>query len=545
MDRALNRYDNDANRLVRVIYISYRSRRQMKMVLAAVLCIIVLIAISLQGIIIDDFREEPTPEEVQIWILKNEDFSNLSFPGSGTPLDPYRISRLNLSATHECIHIANTNCHFIINDCTFTSLSGSDDVRGVFLSNVSHGTIERSTFNSLRNGILVRNSSDCNISLCDFQTTTYPLALTDSSDCHLANNSIKRYGIDLQNCHSCSISSNTLISDSMTGWGAGIYVSESKHCLIVNNTLSGYGSGISISYATRIEIINNLLINREFRIFGSCKEHYNLTASGNILNGKKIGYFFGMNDTDIDGFDYGQIMMAYCENTTLQDGDFRNSFGVSLFHCLSCIILNTITTNNSYGVLIEHSSLCQLINITADNNWCGISIDASQSIELLNSSICKSIGNGILILNSYQCIVARNEVCHNDGIGIQLKGGAGANHTIIYNTIGSNYVYNAFDWGTDSSWDDGISCGNFWSDAIEGAVYPIPPGEGGVDHFPNGTAGTFTPTITNPGGADTAPFSNSTGYLDSFIPFAGPIIGLFLISFIGFILILKYKTKRH
>ncbi|MFX1273252.1 MAG: hypothetical protein ACFFAX_16325, partial [Promethearchaeota archaeon] len=80
VDRALNRYDNDANRLVRVIYISYRSRRQMKMVLAAVLCIIVLIAISLQGIIIDDFREEPTPEEVQIWILKNEDFSNLSFP---------------------------------------------------------------------------------------------------------------------------------------------------------------------------------------------------------------------------------------------------------------------------------------------------------------------------------------------------------------------------------------------------------------------------------------------------------------------------------
>ncbi|RDE17373.1 MAG: hypothetical protein C4K49_03180, partial [Candidatus Thorarchaeota archaeon] len=89
---------------------------------------------------------------------------------------------------------------------------------------------------------------------------------------------------------------------------------------------------------------------------------------------------------------------------------------------------------------------------------------------------------------SSQAHVLNNTVCDNEGTGISVTGNG---HHIYWNTICRN-GRNAVDSGSGNTWDDGARCGNFWDDMTPGAVYLIPGTAGSVDHYPNGTLGTYT-----------------------------------------------------
>jgi hypothetical protein len=101
---------------------------------------------------------------------------------------------------------------------------------------------------------------------------------------------------------------------------------------------------------------------------------------------------------------------------------------------------------------------------------------------------------GIVFSYARYCYVLDNVVCDNvgDGISVCCDG-----HYIYWNTFCRN-GRNAIDSGSGNSWDDGSQCGNFWDDMTPGAVYLIPGSAGSVDHYPNGTRGTYTipPTTT-------------------------------------------------
>lgn len=79
-----------------------------------------------------------------ITISSNADFATQGWPGNGTEQSPYVIDSLEIVADSTCITIANTDVHFIISNCSLSSLT-EDTGRGVYVYNVSNGVIFNNT----------------------------------------------------------------------------------------------------------------------------------------------------------------------------------------------------------------------------------------------------------------------------------------------------------------------------------------------------------------------------------------------------------------
>ncbi len=64
------------------------------------------------------------------------------------------------------------------------------------------------------------------------------------------------------------------------------------------------------------------------------------------------------------------------------------------------------------------------------------------------------------------------------------------------NQLGYNGESNASDEeGTDNSWDDGVSLGNYWGDYDGTGVYTIPGSTGSVDRYPRKMTVTIPPEV--------------------------------------------------
>jgi len=80
--------------------------------------------------------------------------------------------------------------------------------------------------------------------------------------------------------------------------------------------------------------------------------------------------------------------------------------------------------------------------------------------------------------------------------GIQIYSGS---YCFLYaNTIGYNGEGNAYDDGSNNSWDNGINTGNMWSDYGGSGYYYITGAAGSIDHFPEVLGAAVPPTINHP-----------------------------------------------
>jgi parallel beta-helix repeat protein len=416
-----------------------------------------------------------------IVITENANFTDLGFPGSGTAEDPYMISDLAFSTSGTAITIRETDCHFIIKDCEFVREGPDDDAFGISFDLVRNGRVEGCTFLSLDIGIIIEASLDCNITRCETTGTLDPIILETSSYCWVSHNRIEGGGIVVFASDHCYVNSNILQSGP-EGGRDGIGLSESELCILFNNTISNFIWGIALWESPDNSIIGNMLFENGLFLDSLQENDYNATVADCFVNDKKLGYFRNEDGLQLDGDDFGQLILFDCNNITIQGGEFNHAgVGILVAYGSHCNFSEVTSHENHYGVLIVNSDNCTLVNGVVTRNWEGIHLLRScTGVQVLNSLVSQNTGNGILIINGYECRIIGNEIRNNGGIGLQVKSAWG--HEIYYNTFGGNIDYNAFDWGTGSSWDDGISCGNYWDDLIPGAVYVI-PGEGAIDHF--------------------------------------------------------------
>ncbi|UCE11433.1 MAG: right-handed parallel beta-helix repeat-containing protein [Candidatus Thorarchaeota archaeon] len=465
-----------------------------------------------------------------ILIIDDSNFTDLGFPGSGTGDDPYVISNLEFSTSGTAITIIETVSYFVIRDCTFSRDSPENNSFGVSFQMVRNGRVENCTFSSLDIGIILDASVNCRITRCEIRDSWDPIILEASSYCLVSRNHIEGGGVSVFDSVNCQLESNVMRSR-QDGGGNGVHVSESGSIILHNNTISNFTWGVGLFESWDSTIINNTLLDNGLFFDSLEKYDYNATVENCTVNGKNLGYFNNLEDAWLDGTDYGQLILFDCRNVSIEGGEFnRASVGVLMTYSGHCHISSFTSSQNHYGVQVRNSSNCTLTDAVIAQNWAGIRLlNGSRRIQLLDSLVSDNTGNGILIINGYECRIIGNEILENGGIGLQVKSAWG--HEIYYNTFGGNIDYNAFDWGTGSSWDDGVSCGNYWDDLVPGAVYVI-PGEGAIDHYPNGTAGTFTPT---------PPFypGNSSWILpDELLP-------LTIAGFVSFLIVAIVITKRR
>jgi len=408
-----------------------------------------------------------------IVITSDQDFVNQGWPGNGTANGPYLISGFEFATALLAINVSNTDTHLLISDCLFTCPAGRHSGMAVQLHDVQNIRIERCIFTSIACGPIVRYSQRCNISECGFDDTDIPVHLYCSNDCALVNNTIKG-SIGLYDSDNCTISSNEQHSDPWMDMSSGFNMIWCDDCVLFNNTVIGNLAGLWLDSCLRVTLDCNTMLDNGVFVRGYESQYFDISSSGNTVNGRPLGYFYGEQGLIIDGEEFGQMIIACCQDMSIQGGSFDNSTaGVLVVQSHGSYINNVTSRWNYYGMLIGMSGECTIGNSTVAENTFGIDLsDLPSQARILNNTVCDNVELGI--------------------------GVSGDGHHIYWNTICRN-GRNAIDSGSDNTWDDGVRCGNFWDDMIPGAVYLIPGTAGSVDHYPNGTLGTYTipPTTTS------------------------------------------------
>jgi nitrous oxidase accessory protein NosD len=432
-----------------------------------------------------------------IVITHDQDFVDQGWPGNGTAGNPYVISGFAFATSLLAINISNTVSHLLISDCLFTCPGGRHSGMGIQLLKAQNVRMESCMFTLIDCGPMLSYSQKCSISDCRFEDVDIPIGLYISEECTLVRNTVEGC-IGLYDSDNCTISSNRQYDDPDMGSDTGFNMMWCDDCILYNNTIVGNVFGIWLSCCLRLTLDSNVMVGNGIFTWDYESRYFDINSSGNKVNGMPLGLFYEQQGLIIDGSEYGQIILASCQNVSVRGGCFDNaSAGVIITLCHRTEVTNATSGYNYLGILIDKCDECSVTYCAVNQNEFGIYLgDLSTQVQILNNSVCRNVQAGIVFSYARYCYVLDNVVCDNvgDGISVCCDG-----HYIYWNTFCRN-GRNAIDSGSGNSWDDGSQCGNFWDDMTPGAVYLIPGSAGSVDHYPNGTRGTYTipPTTTTP-----------------------------------------------
>ncbi|MFX1368187.1 MAG: right-handed parallel beta-helix repeat-containing protein [Promethearchaeota archaeon] len=276
-----------------------------------------------------------------------------------------------------------------------------------------------------------------------------------------------------------------------------ISIWDSERCIFEGNLFDD-GTHLGIEFGN---CFNNTLIDNEFvgtgiAISGDRPSSWYHHLANNLVNSRPIGFFYLQDNFILDGNDYGQIVLACCEDVIIQGGEFWESYlaimlafssncsvketeihdefmsGIWIGHCDSIVVERNIIYNNSNwdfgmgGVILSYASNCLFTgNMIHGNIGCGVT----------------ALGESIIV----NCTFTNNAFLDNSGYGLIIERGYG--NLIFGNAFGWNSWGNAYDDGYGNTWySEELELGNWWHDynSIESAVYEIPGSAGSVDRYP-------------------------------------------------------------
>ncbi|MCK5239723.1 MAG: right-handed parallel beta-helix repeat-containing protein [Candidatus Thorarchaeota archaeon] len=538
--------------------------------LAAIVVVLVVCSQSLaissemKDVVISTYDKQASLSNVfedhnPISIRSNLDFISQGWNGEGTISSPYVIENLNITTVDECISISDTSAHFIIRNCFLRSTEGYQGY-ALHFNNVSNGTIENCTLTSFGmwsaansdmltsgTGAMIENSENCTLRTSTVGANGEGLLITASSNLVIGCNIIRDNGIGVQ----ISTTTNSIFEDNLfLNNTEGIWTSYLDSCTFRNQTINARSMGMLIRYSTNLSIYENTFQSCGIRFWGVTNTiALNHLIFGNTVNNRPLEYIYALSNAKINGEEFGQVVLADCNNITLSDVNAGNaSCAIQIILSTNCVIANsTIFDNSREGIFVYESSNCIVRSSTLFNNLYGIRIEASSGItternmfqfniraisvyetdnlliqgnEILNCSYASikvsdysssviiesnRIENstfGIIIQYSDTGIIRENSVYDCSEVGIVLSNEA-VNFRVFYNLIGWNTM-NARDDEGDNVWDDGINRGNNWTDYCGTGVYSISGlYDGAVDRYPSFLYDPTRPNVTAPPCGDT------------------------------------------
>lgn len=470
-----------------------------------------------------------------------------------------------------------TDC--LLEDNTITGLDLHLGQYGFAIRNSRQCTIVRNTVTGCGTGIDITNGELHTISDNYIQLCFGGVMLRGNNDTIINDNEITSIGycVSLMGSFRNVVQSNELRS---TSQGNGIEVDGGENSNITENIFNQHDSGVRILGTTNIRVSNNnfsncftaILLEENAYIgqdgppidckiidnnFGNSGIRFSISnpafmdyeITGNLVNGRQFAYLYEATNMDIDGRNYGRIILVSCEDVSITGGLLdellvmfssnceisgvsivNRTDGIYIRYSNQIVIGYSELVGNDVGVRVEWSNFCLVIRTTAYNNGHGILLDSSPNSTIYDCDIYDNeygmvlIGadqsniesnriyrntQGIYLLRTSEAYIGNNEVLDNYGIGLLLNRGSRFNR-IIANSFGWNSV-NAMCSGFDNVWDDGVNSGNRWSDLDGAIVYVID--EDDMDRFPSllGDGNTTTiPTSTTTETNSTNLFNNGT-----------------------------------
>ncbi|MCE7742817.1 MAG: hypothetical protein GOP50_10220 [Candidatus Heimdallarchaeota archaeon] len=472
-----------------------------------------------------------------------------------------------LKGVNRAIRIANTDYVNITDNICYES---SD---GMYLHDSDYLYLENNTIYGGANGVYAETCNYCNYtSNIGYSNSQYGLYIYSSNFNYLINNTCygnTRSGIYLSYTVGSYVAENECYSNNYSGIYVlngdsgtiefnnlhnnnrhGIRVQGADSFSVVNNTLNDNDwHGIFNDNAANTIIANNTAIKDGFGIFASSQSAFtNLVVEDNIVNGKPLGLLYGLGEVILTPNVYGQLILAFCSGTTVQDYTIHDtSIGLIMQGCDSVIVNNCDFDDNNYGSILDHSSMNLQIsntkcsfneeyggiysigsmnttayNCTANNNqfgifflgnsafnvtdctsnfnsWYNTRFQGGAAGNIRHNEISHSSNVGMLLYNCDYTNISYNFFENNIGYAIYSDGGSMFNwihhNAFISNNGGNTQAYddsllNMWDdpWNTEGNyWDDYGGTGNYTLDGIGNANDSFPLGEipPGIPEFDN------------------------------------------------------------
>lgn len=235
----------------------------------------------------------------------------------------------------------------------------------------------------------------------------------------------------LISCFNVSVSSGTLNNASV-----GINLLSSANCTIKDNEIMGNRYGINLFGSENITLTDNTLIDCGLRFDGPDIRHWTVNATGNMVNGKPLGYFLNLTGSIINGGEFGQLILVNSSSISIVNGSFNSaSVGLAAFSSFNCSVEDALFSDNSLrGVQIVASSNCTFANVTIRGSSTGLYLNAAANTIVTSSRIYEN-GNGVWVSNSDNCLFESNEICSNQGNPFYFSG-------IFYGRISNNSIRN-------------------------------------------------------------------------------------------------------
>ncbi|UCE12180.1 MAG: right-handed parallel beta-helix repeat-containing protein [Candidatus Heimdallarchaeota archaeon] len=308
-----------------------------------------------------------------IYVRNNADFVSEGFSGKGTQDEPYYLEGYHfIDSTKTLIHIQDTTAYFEIKECHLSAVNGSRP--GIYLWNVSHGTIAYNTIHHCSDGIKLDSSCENNSLVGNtlynnshyaiyvdnysnktiiegniiFNQTNDGIVLGDAHENTLIGNYISytRYGIALSNlCDSNYLAENIVAHNGYYG----IYIYNSDNNTLFNNTIhDNSNSGIYLRISFNSMIFNNSIYGNGFAgIFSS--------DSGNTISGNEITNHSG-------GGDFGIYLGPSCTNNKVSNNSlYDNWYGIYLENTAYANTIFDNNLDNGYSLYLRSSAGFNLI----------------------------------------------------------------------------------------------------------------------------------------------------------------------------------------
>lgn|GEM_PF-7093221 len=248
-----------------------------------------------------------TPHD-PIELIGDTDPDWASFPGSGTPSDPYIIEGYSISTqTADGIYIRDTTVYFVIRDCYIYGPGNT----GIHLRNVTNGVVENCIINYTYCGLYMYNVSNIDA------------AALDILFCH--------YGIYIYDVASVQVT-DSCIDGCMLGFCLGSYVAD---LYIGNNVVLRCYYGIMFPWVLT-GCSNVVLRNNVFYNCGYAFHYYPYSTyisqfftvfdidSSNYVNGAPVQIVINTAGTSLSG-DIGLLAIINSTNISVQDARIEPS----------------------------------------------------------------------------------------------------------------------------------------------------------------------------------------------------------------------------
>lgn len=406
-----------------------------------------------------------------IVIENNVDFSTLGFPGDGSPENPYLIEGLNITSKAQIlIHIHDTMAYFSIRNNLLNGLNSTGD--GIYLSFVTHGTIDTNIVTNCKLGISLVGSENNTVSSNTVSNCESGIHLVGAWNTTLSHNTVsnnRETGIRL-----LGSGHNTLLDNSLVNNGLSIGGSQVEHYLqanvadnvingrslvywqnVIGGTVPPHAGQVILINAMGVEVTGQDLSRASIGVLAAFSSHlyiHHNTAFNNSFSGIRLDAS-GDNTVShnivsntsycVNGiYHYGTgISLCTSGNNTVSHNTVSNcGAGISLFWSSgnNTVSHNTVSNNRVDGIRLHHSGNNTLsCNTISNTSWAGIYLSLSGNNTISYNTI---EGGGIVLLLSGNNTLSHNTVSNTSFSGISLD-------VSEQNTLSHNTVFNTSSYG--------------------------------------------------------------------------------------------------